>query len=452
MRNYFQMLNFVQGAVKNYKLLLSQFVKFKTVSASSKYSKDIQDCVNWLKELLIENGFEVKLFDILDSNPLIFARYKVTTNAKTLLLYGHYDVQPAEKDDGWKNDPFILQEEDGKYIGRGVADNKGQLLLHLLSLFELIKKNKLKYNIKILIEGNEETGSVGLPSFIKDHAKLLKADYSIISDGELSNNSPTIELGFRGNANLTLSIESANSTVHSGMYGNTIPSAVQELIKIISLIYTPDNKIDIDGFYEDSILDHSLIKNTIISDEESYNCIIKDLGIKKTFVENDLDFQYNIGLLPSFVVSGIEGGHYGDGYANIVPNKAKAKINIRFGPGQDVDKILFNVQKYFSQRMPTYINYEIDISTATSGIILNPDNEFFRKTEKILKETFDKKVVYKYVGGSLPIVNSFVNDLGCILLSVPLANSNCNMHGVGENLTLVNAYFGARFCSSLYIG
>ena len=182
---------------EEYKKLLKEIVKFKSVSTDPQYKGEIEKMVSWLDGLFKTNGFNVKIWKSEKINPVVFASYKVSPKAETIMIYGHYDVQPAEIEDGWKGEPFELSESKTKLFARGVIDNKGQVLIHIATVFHLIKENKLKYNINFILEGNEETGNVSLGEIMKIHKKEVACDVVMVSDGELTNNKPTIEVSLR---------------------------------------------------------------------------------------------------------------------------------------------------------------------------------------------------------------------------------------------------------------
>jgi len=232
----------------DYKKLLSKFVSFKSVSTDRAFQAEIEKAVLWLKKLLEENRFKVKIIRGF-GNPIVLASYEVSHNVETCLIYGHYDVQPAAKNEGWRKDPFELFENRGRLYGRGVVDNKGQILIHIFAIANLIRQRRLAYNIKFLIEGNEETGSEGIFRFIKKYKQELASDFILISDGEIVGSYPTIELSFRGTFNLTLTVKTSKTDLHSGIYGGAVSNAAYELSKFLSLLYDRYNRVAIPGFY-----------------------------------------------------------------------------------------------------------------------------------------------------------------------------------------------------------
>src|SRR6185369_1034482 len=224
-----------------YKDLASEIIKFKSISTDPGCVGELKKTADWLKKLFLANKFKVDTWILGDSNPVVFASYELSAkDAETVLIYGHYDVQPAEKSDGWSADPFTLREGKGRLYGRGIVDNKGQFLVHVATVLNLIKRKELKYNVKFILEGNEETGSPNLGKIIESHKKELKSDLIIVSDGEIAGDTPTVEASFRGSFSTTVKYVTAKNNLHSGIYGGAVPNAAYELTKLVSKIY--DNK------------------------------------------------------------------------------------------------------------------------------------------------------------------------------------------------------------------
>lgn len=424
--------------MNTYISLLKQFVAFKSISTDPKYKDEMVKTAEWLKDLLENNGFEATLWTEFDTNPLLSAEYKVNDNAKTVLVYGHYDVQPAPEE-GWNSDPFELTELDGRLYARGVVDNKGQVLIHIATIIDLIKEKKLKYNVKFLIEGDEETGA-GLDEVIKAKKEELKTDYVLVSDGEITGTNPTLETSFRGGFNVTLEYKTGKTNLHSGLYGSAVPNAVHELSDFISKIHK-DQKIQIPGFYEgvDEITQKDLGNNNTLLETYGKNPnaeIAKIAGVKQLKTQKDTDFFSQTGLLPAIQVTGITGGYTEEGYANIVPYKATAKFNVRLVTSQKPDKIVSLMKAFVKENTPEYVEYKLDFFGIHDPVKLNTTLPIFAETEKILHNVYGTKVIYKNVGGAIPFIGDIKNILGVDTLSVSLANEDCNMHGDNENFRL----------------
>src|SRR5258706_413221 len=216
--------------IDQYKKLVRELISLQSVSADPSKKEDCLKTAEWLSAFLKNAGFKSQIFEGY-GNPIVLASIEIDPSFETCLIYGHYDVQPAEKEDGWDNDPFEVTEKNGKLFGRGIMDDKGQFFVHLITISNLIKEKKLKYNIKFIFEGNEETGSPFIEKFIQDNKDILTCDFILISDGEMTRGKPTIELGNRGILNWKLTVKTSNSDIHSGLYGGAAPNAIAELVK-----------------------------------------------------------------------------------------------------------------------------------------------------------------------------------------------------------------------------
>ncbi len=420
---------------KKYKNLLKEFIKFKSVSTSDEFKSEIEKTVEWLERTFKSKGFKVKIIKGYD-NPVVLAEYIQNKEYETALIYGHYDVQPASESEGWSSDPFKLTERSGRLYARGVVDNKGQVMIHIINIFNLIEKGKLKYNIKFFIEGNEETGSPNLEKCIKDKKKLLNCDFIMISDGEITSDYPVVEAGFRGGFNSTLKCITSDKDLHSGLYGGASPIASHELIKIINRIYKENGSIAINGFYDnvDDIGDEIREMNKNIPFDLDY--YKKLSGTKALVTEDNNDFYTQTGLRPAVVVTGLDSGYTGEGYRNSIPSYATAKINFRLVKSQDPKMIVELFKKFIKKQVPNYVDYKLDIASPYYGIKLNLDNEYIKTARKHLKKAFGKEPLVKFCGGGLPIVTYFNDILSVPQILAPLANEDCGMHSVDENYNL----------------
>ncbi len=436
--------------MEGYLKLLSEFVSFKTISTDPSYKPEIEACVEWLSQQFSGNGFLVEVWRGEDSNPVVFASYGSDPKKETILVYGHYDVQPAGE--GWKGDPFIVREENGRLVARGVIDNKGQVLLHMHTVFELIKEGKLAQNIKFVLEGDEETGAGELSLHLKNKKAKLKADHVLISDGELVGDHPVVEVSFRGGFNLTLRYKTAKNNLHSGIYGSAAPNAVHELAKFIGGIYNLENKIAIPGFYEDV----DPVTPEHVSNNRKLEKISREAlgatGIKKFMLEKGYDFYTQTGLRPAIQVTGIKGGYIDQGYANIVPATAEARFNFRLVTSQDPVKVLKLFKSYVARVTPKYVDYEISEHGLHYPIKVDVTSDKTQHTTRLLRRTHGKEVLTKAVGGAIPIVADFINVLKANTILVPLVNEDCNMHGAEENFDINLLNKGLDFSRRFFSG
>lgn len=428
-----------------YKKLLAEIVALKSVSTDSQFKDDINKTAEWIKQTLISYGFEAETMTAGNMNPYVVANYKVSPDAETILIYGHYDVQPAAKEDGWSSDPFELTERDGKLYARGVIDNKGQFMVHIYTIGELIKRGKLKYNIKFLIEGNEETGNTEIGDFILKNPALLSADYVMVSDGETTAGRPTIDVGFRGNVSFTLTYRTAQNNLHSGIYGGAVPSAPMELAKLISKIYNDKNQVTYPEFYDDveEISDEERKNN--LSNPFDMDVFTQQTGISQLKTEEGLDFFTQTGLRPMITVSGMQSGYTGEGYSNIVPGTAFAKINIRLAANQDPQKVVQAFTRFVEENTPEYVEWDIQSDGACRAIKMDISSPKFQEAKELAEKAYGDKILFKYVGGSIPVINEFKEKMGKETISVSMAGEDCNMHGVDENFSLDLLEKGLKF-------
>lgn len=436
---------------EQYKKLLAEFVSFKSISTDASFKNEIKNTVYWLKKLFEGSGFTVEIWGGKKANPVVFAEYKTAEDAKNVLVYGHYDVQPANKEDGWNDEPFELSEKDNRLVARGVVDNKGQVLVHIFTVLALIKGNKLKYNVQFVVEGNEETGGGDLPELLQQNKDKLKADYVLISDGEIAGGKPVVEYSLRGGFNSKLTYKTANTSVHSGIYGGAIPNAAHELNKLISKVHDENGKVKFDWFYADvDKIPTDLEKENakILENTEEF---LSQIGVKKFTPANDYDFYTQTGLQPTIQITGLKAGYTEDGYANIIPDSAEVRFNFRTVTSQKEDHIAKKFKAFIKENTPDYVEWTFETSDPYSSIKVDINSDQVAEVTKLLEKAFDDNVLKKPVGGGIPIVSDFKSILGKDTLLVSLGNEDCNMHGVNENFKVDLVKKGLKF-SELFFG
>lgn len=412
---------------------LQEFVGLKSISTNSKYKDEINKTAAWLVKQFEENQFKVQVINMEHTNPVIYAEHITSPDNETILVYGHYDVQPAEEQDGWSQDPFQLKEKDGRLIARGVVDNKGQIFIHIHTVFSLIEDGLLKNNIKFLIEGNEETANLDMEQLVKENIELLQSDYIIISDGEMIGDNPTISAGLRGGANLKVTYKTANTNVHSGIFGSAIPSAALELIKLIDGMFDDAHMFkpewfynDVDEISEEQLANHKKIAH--LADKT-----VANIGVKKILTEDGLDFFSQTGLRPAVTVTGFKTGYTDEGFSNIIPAYAEAKLNFRFVTRQNPKELLDKFIEYVKVNTPDYVDIEVKLAEMSDAVKVNVDSDMFKKVKKLITKAYNAEPIVRYVGGSLPFVSYAKTYLGKDAILIDLANEDCNMHGVNEN-------------------
>lgn len=432
--------------------LLKEFVAQESVSTDPEYKGKVEKTVKWLRDLFEENGFAVEVFEGF-GNPIVYANFQKDKGLETCLVYGHYDVQPAEKSDGWESDPFSLTEREGKFIGRGVVDNKGQVLIHIYSVFKLIESGELKYNVKFLIEGDEETGGLGVGDLLRKRKDLFDTDHVLISDGEMPYK-PVLTASFRGTFNATVRVKTAENNLHSGLYGGAVPNAAEELSNIVASINDKDYVSRVTGFYS---------KDEEVTKEDAELCkemdkhkkqALRKTGIRQFFLDKDDSFCGKVGFQSMVTVSGLQSGYTGAGYSNIVPNTAEARVNFRLAAWQSPEKALEQFQSFVGKNAADYVDWEVtDIEATVEPVKVDLNSPKHKEVMKLLSKIYGEKVLIDFCGATIPVVADFQQVLGIDPLLVSLANDDCNMHGVNENfdvglvekgLAFSHAFFGGK--------
>lgn len=432
---------------QNYYKLLKDAVSYKSISTDATFLPDIEQMVRFLEQLYKQKGFAVTVARGFD-NPIVIAQYEVSPEAETVLIYGHYDIQPADKNDGWDTDPFELSTKDGRIYGRGSVDNKGQFLIHTAAVFELIEKGNLKYNVTFMIEGNEETGSPHITQFMQEYSQKLKADFALISDGELTAGIPTLETGFRGGFNSTITVTTSTTDLHSGLFGGAVPSATLVLAELLSKLFDEKGKVTIPGFYDDvlEISEEDIQNNLRIPfSEEEYRSLT---GTKQLVSVDGYDFYTQVGLRPAAIITGMQSGYVGEGYRNSVAATATAKVNFRLVKNQNPEEVAKSFAVYMQSLAPRYADVRVEYSDPYEGIKLKTDNKYIEKARTVLSEVYKAEPIFKYCGGGLPIV-TLIDELFQIpQVLLPLANEDCRMHAVGENYRVDLIEKGLQFSES----
>lgn len=434
---------------ETYKKILSDFIAFKSISTDPQYKPDIQALVEYLNTLFSTKNFSVEIIGGY-GNPILIAKYNVSAESETCLIYGHYDVQPAEFADGWKSEPFTVEERENRLYARGIVDNKGQTLIHIATIFDLIESGKLKYNITFMLEGDEETGSPYLEKFVTENKEKLTCDFYMISDGTVLGNNPVIESGFRGGLNTTLRIRTASSDMHSGMYGGAVPNSAHVLSTFLSKLIDEYNRVQIPGFY-DAVEE---VPEEIIKNNKSVPFSLQELeritGVKKVVKDDRFDYYTQVALRPTAQVTGIQSGYNGVGYRNSIAAESTVKVNFRLVKNQKPEDIQKLYEQFIKDNLPEYATYTLEAVDLYQGVKLNLDSPYIQESKMLLEECFGADCYYLFSGGGLPIVTYFDAILQVPGLLLPLGNEDCNMHALDENFDISILAKGLRFSERFF--
>ena len=418
-------------------------LRIPSISAKSEHKKDMNDCAEAVKQKLLEAGASKAEIYATEGHPVVYAEKMIDATKPTVLVYGHYDVQPADPLELWHSGPFepVIKEE--KIFARGSADDKGQFYMHVKAFETMSKTNTLVTNVKFIIEGEEEIGSPNLAKFVSSHKELLKADVILISDTSMiSLENPSIDIGVRGLSYIEVEVTGANRDLHSGVYGGAVANPITILAKMIASCHDANNHITIPGFYDD-VVESSMEERKLMAeapfDEEEFK---KDLGIKAVFGEKGYSTNERTGIRPTLEVNGIWGGYTGEGAKTVLPSKAYAKISARLVPNQSAEKITEKLVNYFKSIAPVGVTVKAEEHHGGEPYMTPLDSKAYQAAAKAIEATFHKKPVPVRGGGSIPICALFEKELGIKIVFMGFGLDSDNLHSPNEKFDLANFYKG----------
>jgi acetylornithine deacetylase/succinyl-diaminopimelate desuccinylase-like protein len=418
-------------------------LRIPSVSADSKYKGDVAACAEAVKEHLLKAGCDVAEVCPTAGHPIVYGEKIVDASLPTVLVYGHYDVQPADPLNLWHSGPFEPVIKDGKIYARGACDDKGQMFMHIKALEVMTKTNSMPCNIKVMIEGEEEVGSVNLGKFLEDNKQRLKADIVLVSDTSMiSMESPSIESGLRGLAYMEVEVTGPNRDLHSGVYGGAVANPATILCKMIASLHDENNHIAIPGFYDKvqelTEAERKAINNAPFNLDE-YN---KELGVDAEWGEKGYTTLERTGIRPTLEVNGIWSGYIGEGAKTVLPSKANAKISMRLVPNQVSDEISDMFAKHFESIAPSYVKVKVTAHHGGEPVVTPTDSPAYKAAAKAIETTFGKEPIPTRGGGSIPIIALFERTLGLKTVLLGFGLDNDNIHSPNEKYDVFNYYKG----------
>ncbi|MEI2750646.1 MAG: dipeptidase [Ferruginibacter sp.] len=422
---------------------LLELLRIPSVSAKTEHKEDMIRCAEAVKQRLLEAGADKAEIHATAGHPIVYAE-KITDPSKpTVLVYGHYDVQPPEPLELWKSGPFDPQIIDGKIFARGSCDDKGQVYMHVKALETLIQTNTLTNNIKFCIEGEEEVGSPNLGKFVKENKALLKADCVLISDSAMiSLDTPSLDIGLRGLSYIEVEVTGPNRDLHSGVYGGAVANPITILAKMIASLHDENNHITIPGFYEDVLVSSDEERALMAKapfDVEEYK---KDLGVKELWGEKGYSTNERTGIRPTLELNGIWGGYTGEGAKTVLPSKAFAKISARLVPNQESDKITDLLINHLQKIAPPYVTVKAALHHGGEPYVTPIDSKAYKAAAKAIEATFGKSPIPVRGGGSIPICALFEKELGIKIVLMGFGLDSDNLHSPNEKFDIANFYKG----------
>ena len=431
---------------KNKERFLSELLdllRIPSVSAKAEHKADMQLCAEALQQRLLEAGVDKVTIYPTDGHPIVYAEKIIDPAKPTVLVYGHYDVQPAEPLELWKSGPFDPVIIDGKIFARGSCDDKGQVYMHVKALETMVQTNTLTTNIKFCIEGEEEVGSPNLGKFVAAQKELLKADCVLISDtAMLSLETPSIDTGVRGLSYIEIAVTGPNRDLHSGVYGGAVANPITILAKMIASCHDENNHITIPGFYDD-VVDATEEERKLMAaapfNEQEYAA---DLGVLELWGEKGFTSNERTGIRPTIEVNGIWGGYQGEGAKTVLPGKAFAKISARLVPNQSSEKITAKLLSYFKSIAPASVTVTAFEHHGGEPYMTPIDSKAYQAAAKAITTTFGKEPIPVRGGGSIPICALFEKELGIKIVFMGFGLDSDNLHSPNEKFNLENYYKG----------
>lgn len=443
--------NYIEANKDRFLDELFALLRFPSVSADPKYKNDVLKTASYVAEKLHEAGAEKVEVCQTAGYPVVYGEKIIDPAKPTVLVYGHYDVQPPDPLELWKTPPFEPTIRDGKIYARGACDDKGQFYMHVKAFELMMKTNTLPCNIKFMIEGEEEVGSDNLGIFVQQNKEKLKADVVLISDTSmLSMENPSLETGLRGLSYLEVEVTGPSRDLHSGVYGGAVANPITILAKMIASFHDENNHITIPGFYDD-VLDltdaekHAL--NEAPFDPEEYK---KDLEINELWGEKGYSTLERTGTRPTLEVNGIWGGYIGEGAKTVLPSKASAKISMRLVPNQTSAKITESFTRHFENIAPPCVKVKVTPHHGGEPVVTPTSSAAFRAAEKAIEESFGKKPIPTRGGGSIPIVALFEKELGIKTVLMGFGLDSDALHSPNEKYDIYNYYKGIETIPLFY--
>ncbi len=416
---------------------LFELLRIPSISAQSEHKGDMVTCAEWLAAGLLKAGADMAEVMPTEGNPVVYAQKIVDPAARTVLVYGHYDVMPVDPRSEWHTDPFEPVVKDGRIIARGADDDKGQLFMHLKAFEAMCATDSLPCNVKFMLEGEEEIGSPSLYGFCREHKELLKADIILVSDTSMiSMDTPSITCGLRGLAYMEVEVTGPNKDLHSGLFGGAVANPANVLTRLVSQLIDENGRITIEGFYDD-VMELTPAERHAFNEAPFSLVDYKDaLEIDDVEGESGYTTIERTGIRPSLDVNGIWGGYTEEGTKTVIPSKASAKISMRLVPNQDYHKIGELFERHFRRIAPASVKVEVKALHGGAPYVAPTDMAAYKAAEMAIVDTFGKKPLPFYSGGSIPIVSGFEEILGIKSLLIGFGLSEDAIHSPNESYGL----------------
>lgn len=442
----------IEGRREQHLAELCEFLRIPSVSAKSEHKPDVERACRWVADHFRAAGFRTVEMVPTNLHPLVYAESLEAPGKPTVLFYGHYDVQPAEPLDLWTTPAFEPEVRDGNLYGRGTADDKGQVHIHLKALESLYRLNgRFPVNIKVLIEGEEEVGSVSLWDFVQENKEKLKADALIVSDTSmLAKGVPSITYGLRGLNYYQIELTGPERDLHSGVYGGAVPNPLTVLTELFARLHDKNFRVAVPGFYDEVAKVSAKERKELNALPWKKKDFERAVGAPEYVGEKGFTTVERLWIRPTLDLNGMWGGYQGEGAKTVIPAGAYAKFSTRLVPDQDPKKIAKLVEKHIRKLLPKSVHCKFDVLSTGKPWVAPYHDSVFHIAQSALQKGFGKKAVFIREGGSIPFVTQMDDtfDIPCVLIGFGLPDENA--HAPDEHLSLENYYGGIKAIAHLY--
>jgi len=431
--------NLLESSKQQFLDELFELLRIPSVSADPKHKGDVAKAAEFVKKKLIDAGADkVEVFPT-KGHPIVYGEKIIDAKLPTIVVYGHYDVQPADPINLWTSPPFEPVIKDGKIYARGSCDDKGQVYMHIKAFDLMMKTKTLPCNVKFMIEGEEEVGSENLGDFVKNNKAKLKGNVILISDTSMiANDTPSIDVGLRGLSYMEVEVTGPNRDLHSGVYGGAVANPINILCKMIADMIDENRHITIPGFYDDVLEVSKEDRAEMAKAPFNLDDYKKDLAINDVLGEKGYSTLERTSIRPTLDVNGIWGGYIGEGSKTVLPSKASAKISMRLVPNQKSAKMSALFQKYFESVAPSYVKVKVTAHHGGEPVLTPTDSIAFKASSMAMEKTFGKKPIITRNGGSIPIVALFEKELGLKSVLMGFGLDSDNIHSPDEHYGIFN--------------
>ena len=445
------MTNYLETNKQRFLDELLDLLRIPSVSADSKFNGDVRRAAEFVKEKLTAAGLDnAQLFETA-GHPIVYAEKMVDPAQPTVLVYGHYDVQPADPYELWNSPPFEPTIRNERIYARGACDDKGQFYMHIKAIETMLATDGLPCNVKVMIEGEEEVGSDHLGTFVGQNRDMLKADVILISDTSIiSNETPSLETGLRGLSYVEVQVTGPNRDLHSGVYGGGVANPINALCAMIASLHDEKGRITIPGFYDDVVELSDAERAKLAKAPFNLDEYKSDLGIDEVAGETGYSTNERTSIRPTLDVNGIWGGYTGEGAKTVLPSMASAKISMRLVPNQTPDQITDLFTKHFTAIAPAGVTVSVKPHHGGMPYVTPVDSVEFEAASKAFEDAWGKTPIPTRGGGSIPITSLFEKELGIKSILMGFGLDSDALHSPNESYGLFNFYKGIETIPYFY--